>query len=104
VKRYDGLFIIDTAGQSDSVDEHITKLNGLISEAGGKVTNEQKLGRRGFARIANKRHKGGFYINLQFEMEGSALEGLRKELDKRPEFFRAQITHSTGATLELATS
>ena len=53
MKRYDGLFIIDTAGQSDSVDEHITKLNGLISEAGGKVTNEQKIGRRGFVRIAN---------------------------------------------------
>ena len=104
MKRYDGLFIIDTAGQADSVDEHITKLNGLISEAGGKVTNEQKIGRRGFVRIANKRHKGGFYINLQFEMEGSALEGLRKELAKRPEFFRAQITHSTGAPLELAAS
>ncbi|MBT5322681.1 MAG: 30S ribosomal protein S6, partial [Verrucomicrobiales bacterium] len=55
MKRYDGLFIIDTTGQSDSVDEHITKLNGLISEAGGKVTNEQKIGRRGFVRIANKR-------------------------------------------------
>jgi hypothetical protein len=37
-------------------------------------------------------------------MEGSALEGLRKELAKRPEFFRAQITHSTGAPLELAAS
>ena len=104
MKRYDGLFIIDTAGQSDSVDEHITKLNGLINEAGGKVTNEQKIGRRGFVRIANKRHKGGFYVSLQFEMEGSALEGLRKELDKRSEFFRAQITHSTGAPLELAAS
>ncbi|MBC8326757.1 MAG: 30S ribosomal protein S6 [Verrucomicrobia subdivision 3 bacterium] len=104
MKRYDGLFIIDTTGQSDSVDEHITKLNGLISEAGGKVTNEQKIGRRGFVRIANKRHKGGFYVNLQFELEGGALEGLRKELDKRPEFFRAQITRSTGATLELAAS
>ena len=104
MKRYDGLFIIDTAGQSDSVDAHITKLNGLISEAGGKVTNEQKLGRRGFVRIANNRHKGGFYINLQFEMDGGALEELRKELDKRPEFFRAQITHSTGAPLELTAS
>jgi len=104
VKRYDGLFIIDTAGQSDSVDEHITKLNGLISEAGGKVTNEQKIGRRGFVRIADNRHKGGFYVSLQFEIEGSALEPLRKELSKRPEFFRAQITHSTGAPLELAAS
>ena len=104
MKRYDGLFIIDTAGQSDSVDEHLTNLNGLINDAGGKVTNEQKIGRRGFVRIANNRHKGGFYVNLQFEIEGSALEGLRKELAKRPEFFRAQITHSTGAPLELAAS
>ncbi len=104
MKRYDGLFIIDTAGQSDSVDEHLTKLNGLIADAGGKVLNEQKLGRRGFARVADNKHKGGFFVNLQFEIEGGALEGLRKELAKRPEFFRAQITHSTGAPLEVGTS
>jgi len=46
------------------VDDIIKAIGELIKEAGGKVTNEQKLDRRSFARVADKKHSGGFYVGF----------------------------------------
>tara|TARA_B100000035_G_C20659412_1_gene404593 strand:- start:168 stop:467 length:300 start_codon:yes stop_codon:yes gene_type:complete len=92
VKQYEGLFILDTDTSGATVDDIIKAIGELIKEAGGKVTNEQKLDRRSFARVADKKHSGGFYVSLHFELEAGALEGFRLALRKREEVFRTQIT------------
>ena len=92
MKQYEGLFILDTQDSAEGVDAIIQALGVLISTSGGKVLNEQKMDRRSFARVANKKNSGGFYVNLVFEMEPGGLEEFRATLRKRPEVFRVQIT------------
>ena len=92
MKQYEGLFILDTQDSAEGVDAIIKALSELIDSSGGKVLNEQKMDRRSFARVANKKNSGGFYVNLVFEMEPGGLEEFRAALRKRPEVFRVQIT------------
>ena len=92
MKQYEGLFILDTQDSAEGVDAIIKALSELIGSSGGKVLNEQKMDRRSFARVANKKNSGGFYVNLVFEMEPGGLEEFRAALRKRPEVFRVQIT------------
>ncbi len=92
MKQYEGLFILDTQDSAESVDGIVQALGVLIGKSGGKVLNEQKMDRRSFARVANKKNSGGFYVNLVFEMEPGGLEEFRVNLRKRPEVFRVQIT------------
>ena len=92
MKQYEGLFILDTQDSAEGVDAIMKALSELIGSSGGKVLNEQKMDRRSFARVANKKNSGGFYVNLVFEMEPGGLEEFRAALRKRPEVFRVQIT------------
>ena len=92
MRHYEGLFILDTVGTTESVDDIIDAIGELIGKAGGKVNGEQKLDRRGFARIANKKHSGGFYVSLMFDMEPEALREFKSALVKHGNVFRAQIT------------
>jgi len=94
VKAYEGLFILDTEDSATGVDGIIESVGTLISEAGGKVLKEQKLERKAFARVANRKHTGGFYVSLIFEMEPGQLKDFNTALAKRPEVFRAQITYA----------
>ena len=92
MKQYEGLFILDTQDSAEGVAAIIKALGELIDSSGGKVLNEQKMDRRSFARVANKKNSGGFYVNVVFEMEPGGLEEFRATLRKRPEVFRVQIT------------
>ena len=97
MNEYEGLFILDTEQSSAGVDGIISELGELIGASDGKVLNapeEQKLDRRAFARVANKKHTGGFYLHVQFEMEPGKLDEFRTALSKRGDVFRAQITHA----------
>ncbi len=42
--------------------------------------------------MANRKHTGGFYVSLVFEMEPGSLLEFKAALAKRSEVFRAQIT------------
>ena len=92
MKQYEGLFILDTQDSAEGVDTIIQAIGELIGKSGGKVLNEQKMDRRSFARVANKKNSGGFYLNLVFEMEPGGLKEFSAALRKRPEVFRVQIT------------
>jgi len=76
MNRYECLFILNTAGHEDSIQEIIDKIGKDIAELGGKVESIQKMDKRGFARVASKKHQEGFYVNVIFEAE----TGLNDEL------------------------
>ena len=99
MRQYEGLFILDTIETTESVDDIIKAIGGLIGEAGGKVINEQKLDRRGFARVADKKNSGGFYVSLIFDMAPEQLAGLKTALAKRKDVFRVQITIAPSVTV-----
>jgi ribosomal protein S6 len=69
VKRYEGLFILNTTGKEESIKETIDKISAEIAAAGGKVETVQKMDKKNFTRVADKKFTSGFYVNVIFESD-----------------------------------
>ncbi len=94
MKRYEGLFILDTAGKEETVKDTIDKISAEITAAGGKVETVQKMDKRPFARVADKKYSAGFYVNIIFEGQGSTLDQLRRKFTNNPDVFRVTFTNA----------
>jgi len=94
VKRYEGLFILDTAGKEEGIKEAIDKISAEITSVGGKVETVQKMDKKNFARVANKKQSAGFYVNVIFESEAEALDQLKHRLAMNSEVFRVLFTRA----------
>ena len=92
MKRYEGLFILETAGKEEGIKEAIDKISSEITSAGGKVETVQKMDKRNFARVAEKRHNAGFYVNVIFESEPKTLDQLKHRFAMNEEVFRVLFT------------
>ena len=92
MKKYEGLFILDTAGKEEGVKDAIDKISAEIAAGGGRVETVQKMDKRNFARVANKKHGSGFYVNFIFEIEPSAVSQLRQRFALNEEVFRVVFT------------
>lgn len=94
MKRYEGLFILDTAGKEEGIKEAIDKISAEITSVGGKVETVQKMDKKNFARVANKKQSAGFYVNVIFESEAEALDQLKHRLAMNSEVFRVLFTRA----------
>jgi small subunit ribosomal protein S6 len=92
VKKYEGLFILNTAGKEEGVKEMIDRITAEINSAGGRVETVQKMDKRSFTRVANKRFNSGYYVNFIFELEPSTLAQLKHRFDLNDEVFRVLFT------------
>lgn len=92
MKRYEGLFILDTAAKEEGIKEAIDKISAEITAAGGKVETVQKMDKRNFTRVADRRHNAGFYVNFIFELEPGSVNQLRQRFDLNDEVFRVLFT------------
>src|SRR6266850_2184946 len=92
MKRYEGLFILNTAGREEGIKDVIDKISLEIAHAGGKVETVQKMDKRNFARVANKKHTSGFYVNVIFESQPGTLAQLRSRFALNEEIFRVLFT------------
>jgi ribosomal protein S6 len=93
MKRYEGLFILNTAGREEGVKDALDKISTEIVTAGGKVETVQKMDRKPFARIADKRHSAGFYANVIFTGTPSVVAALKNKFTLNEEVFRVLFTH-----------
>jgi ribosomal protein S6 len=94
VKRYEGLFILDTAGKEETIKDTIDKISAEITTAGGKVETVQKMDKKNFMRVANKRYTAGFYVNVIFEGQPSVVEQLKRRFSMNEEVFRVLFTNA----------
>ena len=94
MKRYEGLFILSTAGKEDSVKEMVDKISADIVSVGGKVETVQKMDKRSFVRVANRKHTSGYYVNVIFESGPAAVSQLRSRFALNEEIFRVLFTHA----------
>ncbi len=92
MKKYEGLFILNTAGREEGVKEAIDKVSKEITNAGGKIEAVQKMDKRAFSRVADKRHSSGFYANIVFEAPPAAIAPLRAKFGLIEEVFRVSFT------------
>jgi len=99
VKRYEGLFILDTAGKEEGIKDSIDKISAEITSAGGKVETVQKMDKKNFSRIADKKHNSGYYVNVIFESQPSALTQLKHRFAMNTEVFRVLFTNAPAPKL-----
>ena len=92
MKRYEGLFILDTAGKEETIKDTIDKISSEITNLGGKVETVQKMDKRAFARVANKRHSAGFYVNIIFELPPTAIDQLKHRFAMNDDVFRVMFS------------
>jgi ribosomal protein S6 len=100
MKRYEGLFILETAGKEEGIKDAIDKISSEITTAGGKVETVQKMDKKNFSRIADKKHTSGFYVNVIFESEPNTIAQLKQRFALNEEVFRVMFT----AAPEVATA
>lgn len=94
MKRYEGLFILNTAGREDSIQELVDSLSTDITDAGGKVETVQKMDKRPFARVANKRNQDGFYVNVFFEGPAEINARLQERYRHEDHVLRVLVTEA----------
>ena len=92
MKRYEGLFILDTAGKEEAIKDTIDKISAEITALGGKVETVQKMDKRSFMRVANKKHNAGFYVNVIFEGQPSVVEQLKHRFAMSDDVFRVMFS------------
>jgi ribosomal protein S6 len=94
MKRYEGLFILNTAGREENVKDTLDKISSEISAAGGKVETVQKMDRKHFARVSDKKHNAGFYANVIFSGTPAIVTQLNTKFALNDEVFRVMFTLS----------
>lgn len=94
MKRYEGLFILNTAGKEEGVKDIIDKITNEITAVGGKIETVQKMDKRAFSRVANKKYSTGFYVNIIFESQTGAVAQLRSRFALNEDVFRVLFTNS----------
>ena len=92
MKKYEGLFILNTAGKEETIKEAIDKISAEIVSAGGKVETVQKMEKKNFSRVADKKHNSGFYVNVIFESQPAAVNQLKGRFALNNDVFRTLIS------------
>ena len=100
MKRYEGLFILNTAGKEEGLKDSVDKLSTEITSAGGKVETVQKMDKKTFSRVADKKHSSGFYVNVIFEALPSAISVLRNRFNLDEDVFRVLFSLAPVPKLE----
>jgi ribosomal protein S6 len=97
MKRYEGLFILNTAGREDGVKDTLDRISAEISAVGGKVETVQKMDRKHFARVRDKKHSAGFYANIIFDGTPAIISQLNTKFALNEDVYRVMFTTSPEA-------
>ena len=92
MKKYEGLFILNLSGKEDAAKDVLDKISNEIVNVGGKVETVQKMDRKAFTRVADKRHSSGFYANIIFAGSPTIVAQLQKKFSLNEEIFRVLFT------------
>ena len=102
MKKYEGLFILNTAGKEENVKELIDKVTEEITHSGGKVETVQKMDKRQFSRVADKKYTAGFYVNVIFASEPGAIAQMRSRFAINEDVFRVMFSEAAEPKKEQA--
>jgi ribosomal protein S6 len=96
VKRYEGLFILNgnltSTGKDDGVTLAVERITKDIEALGGKIEGTQKMDKRPFSRVADKRASSGHYVNVIFTSPPATLVPLQTKFALNDDVFRVLFT------------
>ena len=90
--KYEGLFILNLNGKEDGVKDALDKISTDITAVGGKIETVQKMEKKSFSRVADKRHSAGFYANVIFDATPAVIAQLQKKFSLNEDVFRVLFT------------
>ncbi len=102
MKRYEGLFILNTSGKEDALKDTIDKISAEITAQGGKIETVQKMDKKAFSRVADRKYNSGFYTNIVFESAPAAIAQLRSKFVNNEDVFRVLFTEAPAPKPALA--
>jgi ribosomal protein S6 len=94
MKRYEGLFILNNTGKEEAIKDIIDAVTADITAAGAKVETVQKMDKRAFSRVADKKYTSGFYVNFIFEAAPATLAQLRSKFAMNNDVFRVLFSNA----------
>lgn len=94
MKRYEGLFILNTAGKEDSVQAIVDHIRKDLESVGCKIETVQKMDKKPFARMSADKLTAGFYVNYIFEADGPTLAQVRTKFAMNDDVVRILLTKS----------
>ncbi|MSU62949.1 MAG: 30S ribosomal protein S6 [Pedosphaera sp.] len=94
MKTYEGLFILNTAGKEEGIKEVLDKISAEITAVGGKVETVQKMEKKAFSRVADRKHNSGFYANFIFSAPNTAISQLHHRFAVNEDVFRVLFTEA----------
>ena len=95
MKRYEGLFILNNTpntAKEDGIKETIDKISAEIASVGGKVETVQKMDKKSFVRVADKKYTSGFYVNVIFSGLPGTVATLHNHFRLNEDIFRVLFT------------
>lgn len=92
MKKYEGLFILNTAGKEDGLKDVIDKITAEVASAGAKIETVQKMDKKNFVRVADKKFSSGFYVNMIFSAEPAAIAKMNHHFALNADVFRVLFT------------
>ena len=101
MKRYEGLFILNTSGKEEGIKETIDKISADIATLGAKVETVQKMDRKSFSRISDKKYTAGFYVNYIFESNPGTVAQLLAKFSLNEEIFRVMFSEAPKVAVAL---
>lgn len=78
-RKYEAMIVLDMKGKDETVEELVTGIGREMENAGVKLEQIDKLGKRKFP--YSPRHvESGYFVNYQIEADGAALDSIRAKL------------------------
>lgn len=99
MKRYEGLFVLNTTAKEEGIKEIIDHVSADITAVGGKIETVQKMDKRPFTRVADKKFTSGFYVNVIFEAPSTAIAQLNHKFGMNGDVFRVLFTEASAVTV-----
>lgn len=93
MKTYESVIIVKPQLSDGEVGEFVNKVKALITNKGGEVTSEEKLGRRKFTHEVNH-VRDGFYLYLKFKAEPSFVKELEGALKLNENVLRSMTMNA----------
>ncbi|MCX7824997.1 MAG: 30S ribosomal protein S6 [Verrucomicrobiae bacterium] len=99
MKRYEALFILNTAGKEEDTTALIESVEKELTAAGAAVKTIQKMDKRTFARPTRK-VSAGYYVNFVFDAPPESIAPLRAKLALNDNVFRVMFQEGSPAAAE----
>jgi len=99
LKNYELLSIIKPNFDSEEVDKIIAQLEEYVTNLGGKITNNDKIGRKKLAYDIDN-YRDGFYVVSKIELAPENVKALKRNLKLNDNFLRDMIVEDQQVTAQ----